>query len=617
MTFQPRLSATAVAVLLALPVYANDKLEEVIVTSSRVEMPLRQVGTSVSVLTGDAITALGYNGLIDAMRTLPSVAVSNNGGAGKVSTLRIRGEEGYRTLVLMDDIDISDTSGPQFAPRMDQLLSSGVGRVEVLRGPQGLMYGADAGGVVNITTTAPGEGYSGALSAEGGRYGTSQLAANLGYGGETIDGNLSVTDYATDGFNSRSDDLDPGDADGYENTTYHARLGWNVSDQLRLALVARDVDSKSDYDDCFNADFMPTHLCRSTYDQQAWRVGADYRAGRFSHALAYSESESLSENFGEGVFAFGGEGKLEKWSYLGSFEANESMRLVYGADLRTDSRDDAGSDQERDQRGYYIEYQGDLGERIYLTAGVRHDDNDDFGGHSTWRLSGAYLIPLGGGDIKLRGAYGTGFRAPSLYEIAYNNGPWGNGVDLDAEESEGYDLGLSWYGDSGLYLEAVYFDQRVDQQIYFDLVTYSGYLQGRGESVSSGIELIADWPVLESLSLSGNYTYNDAETSEGDVRPRRPEHTANLGLSWRGLSWRGLDDRLSLGINARLVRDATDIDGEPLDDYEVLDLHARFILARGLELYSRVENALDKDYVEVRNYNTSGAAAYAGLRYTF
>ena len=607
-----QMTAAALLVGTALPASANDKLEEVIVTSSRIEMPLRQIGTSVSVLTGDDITALGFNSMIDVLRTMPSVGVSNNGGAGKVSTLRIRGEDGYRTLVLMDGIDISDTSGPQFAPRMDQMLSSGIERVEVLRGPQGLMYGADAGGVVNITTNTPGQGYSGVLSAEGGRYGTSQLAANLGYGGETFDGNLSVTDYETDGFNSRSDDLVPGDDDGYQNTTYHARLGWNVSEDLRLALVGRDVDGESEYDDCYNASFTPTNLCHSTYEQQAWRASANYQSGSFSHELAYSESETESEDFSEGVFAFGGQGELEKWSYLGSYRGSDALRLVYGVDLRTDSRDDAGATQERDQDGYYLEYQGDFGERLYLTAGARYDDNDDFGDHTTWRVSGAYLIPVNGGEFKLRGAYGTGFRAPSLYEIAYNDGPWGNGVQLDAEESDGYDLALSWYGDSGLYLEAVYFDQTVDEEIYFDLVTYSGYLQGRGESSASGVELIADWPVLESLSLTGNYTYSDTETSDGSTRPRRPEHMANLGLAWRTL-----EGRLSLGINARIARDAEDIDGSSLDDYEVLDINANFELWRGLELYGRVENALDEDYVEVRNYNTSGAAAYAGVRYTF
>jgi vitamin B12 transporter len=604
--------AATLGALCALPVNANDKLEEVIVTSSRVEMPLRQVGTSVSALDADDIQALGFNSMLDVLRTLPSVGISNTGGAGKVSTLRIRGEEGYRTLVIMDGIDISDTSSPQFLPRLEQVLSSGIDRVEVLRGPQGLMYGADAGGVVNVTTRAPGEGFGGDFSAEGGRYGTQQYAANLGYGGDTVDGNLSVTDFDTDGFNARSDDTVLRDDDGYENTTVHGRLGWNVSDTLRLDLVGRDVDGSSEYDNCFNASFLPTNDCTSEYQQQAWRAGALYQTERFSHELAYSESETENMDFSDGGFAFGGDGKLEKWNYLGSFTGGDALRLVYGVDLKTESRDDSGGKQERDQDGYYLEYQGSFSERLFVTAGARHDDNDDFGSYNTWRVSGAYLIPASGGEIKLRGAYGTGFRAPSLYEIGYNAGPFGNGVALDAEESEGYDLAISWFGDNGLYLEAVYFDQTVDEEIFFDLQTFSGYLQGNGEADSSGVELIAEWPLLPSLSLTGNYTYNDTETSDAGERPRRPEHLANLGLNWQGF-----DNRLSLGINARLSREAVDTEGEPLDNYEVVNVNARFEILRGLDIFGRVENLLDEDYEEVRNFNTSGAAAYAGVRYSF
>ena len=135
-------------------------------------MPLREVGTSISVVTQQEITQLGFTSLYDVLRTQPGVSVTNTGGTGSAAALRIRGEEGYRTLVLLDGIDISDTSGPQVSPRFEQLLSSGVQRVEILRGPQGLMYGADAGGVVAITTIAPTAGFGGEVSAEGGRYGS-------------------------------------------------------------------------------------------------------------------------------------------------------------------------------------------------------------------------------------------------------------------------------------------------------------------------------------------------------------------------------------------------------------------------------------------------------------
>ncbi|MDZ7782253.1 MAG: TonB-dependent receptor plug domain-containing protein [Halioglobus sp.] len=219
----------AMQALADTPGTAN-RLEEIVVTSSRVPMPLRQVGTSVSVVTASEIEQLGFNSLYDVLRTQPGVGVSNQGGPGSVTSLRIRGEENYRTRFYLDGIDISDSSSPQTTTRVEHLLSTGVERVEILRGPQGMMYGADAGGVVNITTTAPVEGISGQVSAESGRYDTRQYAGTLSGGNDAVDFSLSGTDYKTDLFNARTTDTDLRDDDGYENTTLHGRFGWNATE---------------------------------------------------------------------------------------------------------------------------------------------------------------------------------------------------------------------------------------------------------------------------------------------------------------------------------------------------------------------------------------------------
>ncbi len=571
----------------------------------------------MSVLDETTLSRLGFNALYDALRTQPAVSVSNTGGAGKAATLRIRGEEGYRTLVLLDGIDVSDTSSPQVSPRMEQLMSAGIQRVEILRGPQGLMYGADAGGVINISTRTPDEGLAGQVSAEGGRYGTRQVAASVGAGSDLGDFHLSASDFSTDGFNARSTDTVLRDDDGYDNTTWHGRLGWTPTEALRLGLVVRSVEAENEFDSCFTVDtFAPTDDCADDYEQQAWRASADFEAGRFTHQLAYSRSDTERTFFSAGLSSFATEGTLSSASYIGSFRVNDTWSLVYGADLEQESIDDGTFDEERDQDGYYLELQSGFNDTVFITAGARYDDNEDFGSYTSYRLSGAYLLPLAGGELKLKGTVGTGFRAPSLYEIAYNGGafafPPASDTELSEEESEGYDLGVAWSGPDSLYLEATWFDQRVQDEIFFDLVGFSGYLQGSGEAKSSGVELAAAWQPLAQLSLSANYTWNDTEASDGSPRAFRPEHLANVGLVWLPL-----EERLQLGLNVRVSRDAENTDGSPLDDYELVDFNASFEIVRGLELYGRVENLLDEDYEEVPTYNTAGQAVYAGLRYRF
>jgi vitamin B12 transporter len=614
------LSLLALACAACQVAVAGEQLEEVIVTSSRVPMPLRQVGTSVSVITAEEIRQRGFSSLYDVLRSQPAVAASNTGGTGNATSLRIRGEEGFRTLVLIDGIDVSDTSGTQIGPRIEQQMSSSIQRVEILRGPQGLMYGADAGGVVNISTAVPRERLGGEINAEGGRYGTQQFAGSLGGGNDTLDFTLSASDLETDGFNARTTDTVLEDDDGYDNTTLHGRLGWNIGETLRVQLVARDVSSENEYDDCFTADtFAPSDICSDDFDQQAWRAVADYSAGAFTHQLSYNGNETRRKFYAEGDLTFRTDGELDHYSYLGSYSPGNALRLVYGVDLKNESIEDRVLNPERDQVGYYAEYQGSFNDALFLTAGLRYDDNDDFGSHTSYRTSGAWLFDLAGGDLKLRAAYGTGFRAPSLSELSYNSGPNGfppaSDVTLKEETSEGYDIGLSWYAESGLYLEAVYFDQTVSDEIFFDLENFSGYLQSDGDIDSKGIELIGEIVLFESLTLDGNYTYNDTEDAAGATRLRRPEHLANLGINWRGM-----EGKMVLGLNVRISRDAVDVDGGArvdLDDYEVVDINASYEILQGLHIYGHVENLLDEDYQEVTNYNTSGTAAYAGVRYSF
>lgn len=605
----------AMQALADTPETAN-RLEEIVVTSSRVPMPLRQVGTSVSVITASEIEQLGYNALYDVLRTQPGVGVSNQAGPGSVTSLRIRGEENYRTRFYLDGIDISDSSSPQTTTRVEHLLSTGVERVEILRGPQGMMYGADAGGVVNITTATSNEGLSGELSAEGGRYDTQQYAGTLSGGNDTVDFSLSGTDYATDLFNARTTDTDLRDDDGYENTTLHGRFGWNATEAVRVSLVARDVDADNEYDDCFTVDtFAPSNACSDSFEQRSWR-GAVAHAGEFlQHELFYTTTGTNRDFFTEGQFAFKLDGEVERTGYLGSFEGGEALRLVYGVDLLNESIDDGFTDNDRGQNGYFAEYQGGFANRFFVTAGARYDDNDDFGSHTSWRASGAYLIPIERGEIKLRGTYGTGFRAPSLFEIATNESPFtsppAQGFELAEENSEGYDLAVSWAHDNGAYVELVYFDQKITNEILFDFNS-SGYLQETGDTESSGVEAGGEWPLAPGLSMSGNYTYTDSRNIDGDPRPRRPEHMANAGITWTTLA-----NRLVLGLHARLSHDAVDVDGTALDDYEVLSINASYSVVDGLELYGRVENLTDEDYEEVPTFNTSGAAGYLGLRYSF
>ena len=594
---------------------AENITEEIVVTSSRIPLPLSQVGTSVSILDEFDLQAHGNLSLVDVLRQAPAIGSNSNGGMGSTTTLRIRGEEGFRTLAILDGMRLQDPSAPQITTSFEHLLSSGISRVEVLRGPQGLAYGADAGGVVNISTRRTREGLDGNVDAQAGAFGTRQLNFNLGGGNSNtqrsgaVDFFLSGTDFETDGYNARTSDNVLRDDDGYENTTAHGRLGVAFNEQLRLDLTHRNTEASSEYDGCFAG--TTVHDCVSDSELSANRLELSFAGEASSHSLSYSNTDSERSMYALGSPSFASEGELERWEYVGSATELPGLDLTWGADQEEALNEGTG----RDNVGVYIEALSDFSEQLYFTAGVRHDDNEDFGSNISYRLSGAYLVALdNGATLKFRSALGTGFRAPSPYEIAYNAGPFAyppaSLTDLQQEESEGWEIAAEYfYG--GLHLEAVYFTQEVVNAIDFDLASFSGYLQDVGTSTSQGVELIAEIPLSNTVRLQGNYTYNETERPDGSPRLRRPEKLLNAGILYSSR-----DNRLSISGFYRAQADAID-SGGAIEDFNVFDLTASYQVSESIRLYGRVENLFAEDYQEVLGFNTADRAAYAGINFRF
>jgi len=618
-----RVLAAAVAAAItggAAPALAQDnagaeQLEEIVVTSSIVATPRRQIGTAVSVIDADEIALRGYPTAADMLRTQPGIGVTGSGGHGKNTAVRIRGEEHYRTLLIIDGVKSIDPSATQAAPVFDSLLTTGdLERIEVLRGPQGFMYGADAGGVVNLIS-ARGEGpLTGRVGLEGGRYGTSKIDASLSGGSDDGDYYVSLSRLETDGFNAQFADDVLRDSDGADNTTLHTKLGWQASDALRVQLVARDIDASARFDGCFSmATFSTTHDCVAITDQTTFRLSAEHETAALRNEFAYSQVTTDRSNIADGELSFATEGEIERFEYIGAYSPNAATTLVYGLDLQNEQM---ASDElrERRQTGYYFEYQGAFANSFYVSAGARHDDNDDFGSHTSVRVSGAYVQDMGAGrTLKYRATYGTGFRAPSLYEISFNAGafamPPASEIALREEQSRGYDIGLEYDTDGGLHVELTYFDQRITDEIYYDLIASSGYLQSEGRSESKGVELAASGMLGDHWRIYGNLTYNDAENTANEQRLRRPKQLGNFGVMYSAQQ-----GAMRIAANYRIARDSLDVGGVRLDDYGVLDLSATFDVRERIQLHARLENALDENYQELIGYRTPGRALYAGLR---
>ena len=241
---------------------ANDELQSIVVTATRIPTPQSQIASSITVITAEDIANRQDQSLPDALKEVPGLNLVQSGGPGGQTSIFMRGTNSNHTKVLVDGIDLSDPSNPTGAFDFGHLLLQDVQKIEVLRGPQSGLYGSDAiGGVVNIITKS-GEGPAQVTaSLQGGSFDTFNQAASLSGAAERFHYMFSV-----DHIHSGATPVTPlglltlpGPTpeqridDYYDNLSTSTKLGFDVTEHFDLGLVARYTDShlrftSNDYD---------------------------------------------------------------------------------------------------------------------------------------------------------------------------------------------------------------------------------------------------------------------------------------------------------------------------------------------------------------------------------
>lgn len=596
--------------------YASPVLEELVITSSRLPTQWSQIATAITILDSDQIAAYGTVSLVDVLKYQPSVSVTRTGGAGKASTVRIRGEEGYRTLVLLDGIPLTDTSGTQHSARLEHLLTQGITSLEILRGPQGLLYGADAGGIISLSSKPTEDGVNTQIQLESGRYQSRSQAITSAY--RSANGFISATvnEISTDGFNASTADTELRDDDGYENLTTQLSGQYSISDSLSLSGSYRRVSADNEYDGCYSANFSLTHRCDNSFDMQSGRVALSWGSEVSDSVISLTQTEIDKAFLSEGVFSFGASGQIDQLSYVGRKALVSGVDLIFGAELERSRLNDGQFQAKRGQNSVFAELQWAPSDDSLVSFAARHDDNDDFGRHVSTRASYLRIHNSTVGIFKYKASLGTGFRAPSLYEIAYNTGPFAFGSAaeqaLEEELSRGVDVGVEYIGPDGTHVQVTLFKQSIRNAIEFDLEGYSGYLQTQGTGRVQGLEMLLDWPVTDSVALRASATFMDSEDPEGDTRIYRPDQQGALTLEFT-------PPHSALSLSSALLYrgDSRGINQQLIEGYTSLDLRANWQLTAKVASFVRVENALDADNREIPGFYGVNSALYAGLTIHF
>ena len=609
--------ALPVAILLACTsqLAISDGIEETVVVADRVSTAIDSIAVSVNVMDRELINALGSATLPQLLRSQVGISATQTGGIGAVSGIRVRGQDAFRTRVLIDGIDISDPSSPQVAPRMEHILAGSLERVEILRGTQGLLWGADAGGVIALTSRRGNDRPNLDISVERGGYGFEAQSAAASTGGMSL-GEFSAVfnQVKMEGFNALKADTLLADNDGYDNDSYQLSYTTPEWDGWSATLSSREVDATAGYDSCGrfddNFNFISSNECSDSYKNATKGMILQHRDGGSSTQVSVSESDSDRAYFTDGIFQFALEGSNQQVSLTHNRTLTESADITVGFDLDEQSYDDGfGTARSRDNDGMFINVRR-AGDAATLSAAIRSDDNQDFGRYTSWRLTA--LTETGFDGLAFKAALGTGFRAPSPYEVGSNQSPFAlpeaRDNALKEEQSQGWEMGLRGTQRSVAW-ELTYFDQEVSDAIiysYNPALFAGGYLQVPGTSEFSGIEASASWTLAEGLTLEGFVTDLEAKDATGSQLPYRPDTTAQV-------SARFSSDKTHWLLLARYTGDRGDSFGTVLDEYTVMDISFRYTITEDLSISVRAENLTNKAYSDIVGYRSAGRTLYLGL----
>ncbi|MBW1678886.1 MAG: TonB-dependent receptor [Deltaproteobacteria bacterium] len=597
-------------------------MEEVVVTATRTSTPTEEVGSSITVITAEEMEARGQTTVREVLKGTLGLDVWATGGPGQMSSVSLRGANSYHTLVLIDGVEMNDPTGANRGFNFANLTVDNIERIEILRGPQSPLYGADAmGGVINIITKKGKGKPRFYLGSEGGRYETWREFGGASMGNERVNLSLAFSHNSTDGFSAAADDL-PGNSedDKWENTSASTRIGFVLSENIDLDLIARFQNGRTHLDNGAGP-----YQDQDDYHVDEQRIFTRAQAhifaldGLWEQTLAYGFADHSRDYrdspWGDSDF----DGKKHEISWQNNLYLHETNILTLGVEYEREEMDNhTDLDESNHTTSFFVQDQIKLWDCSFTTIGLRWDDHEKFGSETTFRITQAFLLRDWG--TKFKGSYGTGFRAPSLYEL-YAPPFWGMPIgnpDLDPEESEGWDIGIEQsLFDNCLTIGITYFYNDFDDLIDYDWSM--GYIN-ISEAKTSGLESFIELIPFRDLTLRLNYTYTDTEDDDGSRLLRRPLHKVGFNTGYRFLE-RG---RVNLNILYVGERDDSYWDSMTFtardvitDNYVVVNLTGSFDVSEHFQVFGRIDNLFDENYYESYGYGTAGFSAYGGLKITF
>lgn len=603
----------------------DQALETIVVTENYAPSSISATAASVTVLDSDALSELNKAQVSDALRTLPGVLIEEQGGAGGLVALSIRGGEGNFTKILLNGVALNDPTNVRGGSYDMNLLNDlEVNRIEVVKGPQSVIHGSDAlAGVIHLVTPTPGAALRPKVRFEGGQDGYYNLKLSTGAdlgpvgvfvnagtrdSGEWVAGSERQVDFInamaawsigeSDDFTAQLHWLD-GDRTSYPEQSGGPRL--SVSSALERSNYTSELAALGwvrDWSETFRTDIKLNTL---RYQEQTDSPGI----------VPYT---SVPANGTDAVF------KQQSVSWVNTAELGNDHSLSFGADYRDESGDSKGyldfgflipTDYRlsRETTGVFLQWRARLADDVDLNLSTRYDDTDQGQHQHTSRLGLKYeLTPA----LALRANWGQGFKLPSFFALGH--ALVGN-PDLLPEEAKGFDLGAEWQLSGSSVLGVSWFENRYTNLIDFDPQAFTNVNRDRVDA--QGFEVWGQWQGGEKFSLNFALTKTDIEVA-GSARELegRPDWQATIGALWvlnsdltARLDYRWVGEVFSSSLHTGQSFTQT------LDDQRQLDWRLAWAATANFSMNLAIDNVLDDDFETSVGFPNAGRTLRLGIQW--
>ncbi len=586
---------------------ASFELETMVVTPTKFPLPQTEVGSAITIIPGSKLEASQIRSFEDALKFAPGVTFATSGQKGSNSSVFLRGVNSNQTQFLVDGVRIND-SNILSQPFTGAAAAHGLSSIEVLRGPQSALYGGEAiGGVISLSTERGSGTPVSQIEAMTGSFGTfgTQFSSS---------GELGTTAYSLSlGYDETANDRPNND---FENFYYAGRIDQPLSEATTFGFTFRGAEREfgspgsvfdQDPDNLDRDSFLllTSYLDHQFNDQLSTRLVAGFLDQQVDFEFPPTGSSTIDN-----------EKIILDWRNTLEWGGGHTSLLGVGfEDTAVSNTGFGGVDDSEQLFSLYFQQQLQLTKALSVTGGVRWEDYDSFGDTVNYRGAGAYHLEETG--TTFRASVGTGFRAPSFFEL-YATSPFfvGN-PELDPEESLGWDVGVEQQIAELGTIAVTWFDNQLDDLISTSFAGPVSSVENLEEASTSGLEVAWAGSLLNQINYQLAYTYLEATNdASGDRLVRRPTHTLGFDLNTQ------LCDRFTVGMGGYWLNDRLDIDATTFetitgDDYFIARFYTNLAVNEDLDVFFRVENAFDEDYEEISGFPGRGLGVFGGAKLRF